>query len=268
MIRAGVIGHPIGHSLSPRIHNQWFEDVGIEGEYQAIDAAPEAFEATVHEMADEGWAGLNVTIPHKASALELATERSAAAEIVGAANLLTFRDSDIIADNSDVFGFEMSLDEIGVSKSPRHAVVLGAGGAAGAVLYALRSAEKLTLLNRTRERAEALASRFGNIEVRDWDERDAVVAEAPDLLVNTTSLGMAGQPPLELTFGDEAPAAAVDIVYGKEPTPFLRMAERAGIEKRTDGLPMLVFQAAPSFEAWTSCFPDAGRTLSELREEL
>ncbi|MEM0929564.1 MAG: shikimate dehydrogenase [Pseudomonadota bacterium] len=268
MIRAGVIGHPIGHSLSPRIHNQWFEDVGIEGQYEAVDASPQAFEATVHELMDEGWAGLNVTIPHKAAARELAGETSAAADLIGAANLLIFRDGDIVADNTDVFGFEMSLEAIGVSRSPEHAVVLGAGGAAGAVLYALRGAGRVTLLNRTRERAEAVADRFSHIEVRDWADRDAAAAEAPDLLVNTTSLGMEGQPPLDLHFGNDVPRAAVDIVYGKGPTPFLKLAKSGGVEKLTDGLAMLVYQAAPSFEAWTSCFPDADRTLSELRASL
>ncbi|MEO1042707.1 MAG: shikimate dehydrogenase [Pseudomonadota bacterium] len=268
MIKAGVIGHPIAHSLSPRIHNQWFDDVGIEGAYQAIDAAPQAFEAAVHGLVEEAWAGLNVTIPHKRSALELASERSPAAEAVGAANLLTFADGEIFADNSDVFGFEMSLDHIGVTRSVGHAVVLGAGGASAAVLYALRDSDRVTLLNRTRERADALATRFPQIEVRDWDERNALVAEAPDLLVNTTSLGMAGQPSLELDFAGPVPKAAVDIVYGKEQTPFLAMAEAGGVEKLTDGLAMLVFQAAPSFEAWTGCFPDADRTLSELRATL
>lgn len=268
MIRAGVVGHPISHSLSPRIHNQWFEDVGIEGHYEALDVAPKAFEAAVMECADEGWAGLNITIPHKAGALEIAQERSAAAEVVGAANLLIFRDGEIIADNTDVFGFEMALDHIGVSKTPSHAVVLGAGGASGAVLYSLRHAGRVSLLNRTRQRAEALATRFGNVDVRDWDERNALVAEAPDIVINTTSLGMKDQPPLELSFGEAVPAAAVDIVYGQKPTPFLTKAKNAGVEKLTDGLAMLVYQAAPSFEAWTGCFPDADRTLTDLRAEL
>ncbi|MEM6913122.1 MAG: shikimate dehydrogenase [Pseudomonadota bacterium] len=268
MIKAGVIGHPISHSLSPRIHNQWFDDVGIEGAYQAIDAAPQAFEAAVYGLVEQAWAGLNVTIPHKIAALEIALERSPTAEAVGAANLLTFVGGDVYADNTDVFGFERSLEEIGVSPSVEHAVVLGAGGAAAAVLYALRNSARVTLLNRTRERADALASRFPHVEACDWSERDGLVAQAPDLLVNTTSLGMTGQPDLELAFGDAVPAAAVDIVYGKEPTPFLRMAKAAGVEKLMDGLGMLVFQAAPSFEAWTGCFPDADRTLAEVRSSL
>ncbi len=268
MIRAGVVGHPISHSLSPRIHNQWFEDVGIEGHYEALDVAPKAFEASVMECVDEGWAGLNITIPHKAAALEIAQERSAAAEAVGAANLLIFRDGEIIADNTDVFGFEMALEHIGLSKAMSHAVVLGAGGSSGAVLHSLRGADRVTLLNRTRERADALASRFNNVDVRDWDERDALVAIAPDVLINTTSLGMKGQPPLELSFAGRVPGAAVDIVYGQEPTPFLTQAKDAGVERLIDGLAMLVYQAAPSFEAWTGCFPDADRTLTELRADL
>ena len=268
MIRAGVIGHPISHSLSPRIHNQWFEDVGIEGDYEAVDAAPQTFEATVYGLIDQGWAGLNVTIPHKAAALELSQERSQAADAVGASNLLVFRDGEIIADNTDVFGFEMSLDHIGLTTSLEHVVVIGAGGASAAVLFALRASKRVSLVNRTRERADALASRFSNVTVCDWDARHSLLGTAPDLVVNTTSLGMAGQPPLDVSFGEAAPGAAVDIVYGKEPTPFLQMAEAAGVDKRTDGLAMLVYQAAPSFEAWTGCFPDADRTLSELRVSL
>ena len=167
VIRAAVLGHPIDHSLSPHIHNRWFEEHGIDGHYEAIDVAPDALADTVQRLADEGYAGVNVTIPHKEHALKLAGRATEAARSVGASNLLLFKEGKIVADNTDELGFRASLMAMESAVDPGHAVVLGAGGAASAIVYALRQATTVTVLNRTRVKAEKLAATYKNVVVAD-----------------------------------------------------------------------------------------------------
>ena len=266
VIKAGVLGYPIGQSLSPFIHGRWFENAGLNGTYEAIAVLPEEFAARVQELAAAGWRGVNVTIPHKAAALAIADNVSDAARAIGAANLVLFEDGKITADNTDWIGFERGLADLGIPRPGKKAVVLGAGGAAAGILYALREWDEVIVLNRTRERAEALARNFANAEAGSWDDRMELLTEGPDLLVNTTSLGMRGQPPLEIRFEGQLPAAVVDIITSK--TPLLDEARRAGVERVQNGLPMLVYQAVPSFLAFTGHDPDPAAVLEELQKRV
>ena len=268
MIRAGVLGHPIAQSLSPRIYSAWMEELGLEGAYAAFDVPPSEFADFVLELMDQGYRGVNVTLPHKSAALCLADEASDAARAVGASNLLLFDDERIFADNTDAYGFERSLQDVGASLTDRHAVVLGAGGAAAAILYALRGFEQVTLLNRTRARAEDLGARFLNVATEEWERRSELIGNGPSLLVNTTSLGMAGQPPLDVQFGSHPPQTVVDIVYKPLMTDLLRRAALAG-SRTQHGLSMLVHQAVPSFEAYTGQkAPDPDHILRILAAEF
>ena len=248
---AGVVGHPVRHSLSPVIHNAWLQAARIDAVYLAF-APPEAgFEALVRGLRGQVALGLNVTIPFKERADALADHRTPAAERAGAANLLRFEpDGRITADNTDGVGLLAALGEAGfVPFSP--VVVLGAGGAArGAVLSLLAAGvPSIRLVNRSLDRAKAIAALDGRVMAVSWDEAgDALDGAAA--VVNATSLGMTGEPPLILPL-DKAPASAVvmDMVYKPLKTKLLRAAEARG-NPTADGLAMLIGQARPSFEAF------------------
>ncbi len=271
-ILAGVIGWPVGHSLSPLIHGTWAAREGINGQYRPIPVAPEseAFIRTMDELRAEGCAGVNITIPHKENALAYADEASEAASRAGAANMLTFADGKTRADNSDIEGFAASVREVVDGAGP--AVVLGAGGAARGVLLALERLGfgPITVLHRTRSRAEETAKIIENHIVKDWDKRDAAL-EGAKLLVNTTSLGMTGHPPLEIDLSALDPSAVVaDIVYTPLETPLLKAAKAKGC-KTADGLSMLMHQAVPGFKTWFGGTPNVDDDLrallvSELRK--
>ena len=267
VIRAGVVGHPVAHSLSPRIHNGWFAELGIEGRYEAVDAAPGAFAATIRRLAAEGWSGVNVTVPHKPAAYDLAHETTRGAQRVGAANLLLFRDGRIIGDNTDGVGFAHALPAL-PDRDPLRSVVLGAGGAAAPVAAELVRHGLVSIVNRTAARAEDLARRLGpGLTAASWDELPAILAHT-DVLVNTTSLGMTGQPPLDIDLSPMPPGGVVvDIVYAPVKTDLLAQAAARGL-KPAGGLSMLVHQAAPSFEAFAGQPPrDPGHTLRMLEAE-
>ncbi len=269
ILRAGVIGWPIEHSKSPLMHGYWLKKLGVRGEYVKIAAAPDAFEARVRELARDGWRGLNVTIPHKEAALKLADEASETALAIGAANTLVFQsDGKILADNTDGFGFtENLIDRAGANwRCDQPAAIYGAGGAARAIIHALvgAGAAEVRLLNRTRSRAEDLANVFGpKVKTIEWGD-DATALSGAGLIVNTTSLGMVGQPPLEIDFSfAPSHAVATDIVYTPLETPFLRDAARVGLAI-VDGLGMLIHQGRPGFEAWFGKRPSADAALREL----
>jgi shikimate dehydrogenase len=275
VIRAGVIGDPVAQSLSPRIHNHWFDALGLPGRYEAVHCKEARFEETVRRLMAEGWQGLNVTIPHKTRAAELADFKNPEAAQIGAANLLIFRDGKIIADNTDRRGFARSrlnpqyVHFQATQKRPRKAVVLGAGGAAGPIVLDLWGLADIVITNRTYRKAEALADRFDeHVRSVRWEDRNREIVDA-DILVNTTSLGMKGQPPLEVDLSGLSPGALVmDIVYAPLRTELLRQAERLGFFT-AGGLTMLVYQAVPSFKAFTGMRPPSPETiLRELTEEL
>lgn len=266
---AGVLGWPVGHSRSPRLHGFWLEQLGIDGAYLPLAVKPEDFAHVVRALPRMGFRGANVTVPHKEEALRLADEVDPLAARIGAVNtLIAADDGRIIGCNTDAFGFMENLRQGAPSWAPAvgPAVILGAGGAARAVCVALQDAgvPEIRLLNRSRARAEALAEDLGGaMRVLEWDDRSAALAGA-GLLVNTTVLGMSGQPPLELDLSALPVTALVnDIVYAPLMTDLLKAAKARG-NMVVDGLGMLLHQAVPGFEAWFGVRPTVTRELREF----
>ncbi len=261
MIRAGVMGWPVAHSLSPRLHGHWLAEHGIDGRYDALEVAPEALAERLAGLAEEGLAGVNLTVPHKQAALGLMASLAPAAAAIGAVNTVVVGDGGSLAgDNTDAFGFMENLREGAPqwSASSGPAVVIGAGGAARAVAYGLlqAGAPEIRIVNRTPARAEALTALDpGRIVTRPWQARNQALDEAA-LLVNTTTLGMAGQAGLDLDLAALPPRALVtDIVYAPLETPLLAAAGRRG-NPVVDGLGMLLHQARPGFAAWFGVMPE------------
>jgi shikimate dehydrogenase len=264
--RACVIGWPVEHSRSPLIHGFWLDTYGIDGAYEKEAVRPEDFEGFITSLGERGYAGANVTLPHKEAALHVARSVDEAASAIGAANTLWLDDHGVLhASNTDAYGFITNLDataphwDAGLGA----AMVLGAGGASRAILYGLIAAgvPKILLANRTRERAEKLARTFGpSVEVVDWRAREDALSSA-GLLVNTTSLGMAGQAPLEMDIRAMPETGVVaDIVYVPLETSLLAAARARGLAA-VDGLGMLLHQAGPGFERWFGMRPDVSDAL-------
>jgi shikimate dehydrogenase len=247
---AGVTGWPISHSRSPRLHGFWLERLGIDGAYVPLPIGPAHFGAAIRGLALAGFAGVNCTIPHKVAAFEVCDVVEESARRAGAVNTLVFREGRIIGSNTDGWGFVENLRAHGVDPAAGPALVLGAGGAARAIAAVLLDlGVTVTLANRTRAAAERLRSELAGLRVIDWERRDEAVAEQA-LVVNTTSLGMAGHGPLVLDL-DRAGAELVvaDIVYVPLETPLLAAARGRGL-LGVDGLGMLLHQAVPGFRAW------------------
>ena len=275
MKRAGVIGWPVAHSLSPVLHGYWLEELGIAGSYEKIPAAPEEFKTAIVRLREQGFGGVNVTVPHKEAAFALANDNDAAARMAGATNLLVFHDDHIEGRNTDSYGLMASLrEQIGMLAGGT-AVLLGAGGAARGVLIALDQlgAGTIHLLNRDPKRAESLAAalaprlnaKIAPAALTQWKH----AAEGAALLVNSTSAGMGGNPPLDLDLSALPQAAAVcDIVYHPLETQLLKDAKARG-HAAIDGLGMLMHQAAPSFEAFFGAWPEVSQGLRDrLVQEL
>lgn len=264
---AGVLGWPVGHSRSPRLHGFWLDRHGIDGAYLPLPVRPERFKAAVRALADLGFRGANVTVPHKLAAGELADRLTERARAIGAVNTLVFGEDGILGDNTDGVGFLENLRAEAPAWQPSDgpAVVLGAGGAARAVLVALRDAgvPEVRLVNRTRATADRLAAELGGtLRPLDWSARADALAGSR-LLVNTTSLGMAGQPALALDLAALPPEAVVaDLVYSPLTTPLLAGAAAQG-NRTVDGLGMLLHQAVPGFAAWFGIEP---QVTPELRD--
>jgi shikimate dehydrogenase len=265
---ACVIGWPAGHSRSPLIHNYWIKQHGIIGEYRREAVPPEEFPAFVANLAANGYVGANVTIPHKETALAL-SEPDDRAKAVGAANTLWLDNGFLRSTNTDVEGFLENLDASapGWDRGLNSAVVLGAGGAARAVVFGLqaRGVGRICVVNRTLERAQALGARFGKkVEPHDWGALPDLLAGA-DLLVNTTSLGMTGQPPLEIDLKLPDTAVIAELVYVPLMTPLLAEAHRRGL-RTADGLGMLLHQAVRGFFLWFGVRPQVTEDLRRLVE--
>lgn len=263
--KAFVCGHPVKHSRSPKIHGFWLREYGVAGSYEAIDVAPPDFGRFVAGLKRQGYAGGNVTIPHKEAAFAAAERRDGAANEIGAVNTLWFEDGVLNGGNTDAVGFAANLDEHadGWSKSGA-AVVLGAGGAARAVIHALkqRGFTDIRVVNRTVARAAELADRFGTSVTAHPFEAIKEVAGDAGLAVNTTALGMDGNEdlPLDPVYLSDR-AIVTDIVYVPLETPLLAAARRRGL-KTVDGLGMLLHQAVPGFERWFGRRP---KVTAELR---
>ena len=256
---AGVLGWPVSHSLSPRLHGHWLREYRVDGAYLPLKVEPEKLPEALRGLIALGFRGANVTLPHKERALELCAEVTERAARIGAVNTLVVRDGHLEGDNSDGFGFLENLKERADAWQPEQgpAVVLGAGGAARAILVALLAAgvPEIRLLNRTRSRAESLAEDLGGpIQPLDWGSWERAL-EGAALLVNTTSLGMQGQPPLDIEL-DALPRSALvnDIVYVPLETRLLAAARVRG-NPVVDGLGMLLHQARPGFESWFGVSP-------------
>ncbi len=265
-IKCGVIGHPIKHSKSPLIHNHWIEEYGLSGEYKAIDIAPENLKDGVKALVDEGYAGFNVTIPHKQEIFKLCAEVDDVARNIGAVNTVVIRGGELHGTNTDAFGFieNVHRSAFGVDFTHRPAVVLGAGGAARAVVYGLieAGAQKIILTNRTVDKARDIAKMDDIIEVADWGDRN-VILEGAGFLTNTTSLGMSGKEPLDIDLSMLPEEATVcDIVYAPLMTELLQQAKSRGNQTVT-GIGMLLHQARPAFEKWFGVLPDVSEELEK-----
>jgi shikimate dehydrogenase len=263
---AGVLGWPIAHSRSPALHGHWLARYGIKGHYVPVAVAPEHLAEVLHTMPRMGFVGANVTIPHKEAVLALADVVTDRAALIGAANTLIFRpDGTIHADNTDGYGFIANIRQNAPGWIPDlgPAAVIGAGGAARAVVASLLESgvPERRITNRTRLRAEQIRSEFGaKVVVYDWDDAGAML-EGALTVVNATSMGMVGKPPLRVALDALAPGTLVtDLVYTPLITPFLAEAQARGCEI-VDGLGMLLHQGAPGFERWFGHRPEVDEAL-------
>ncbi|MGH7117925.1 MAG: shikimate dehydrogenase [Acetobacteraceae bacterium] len=260
---AGLLGWPVAHSLSPRLHGFWLDRHRIDGAYVPLAVPPAALPSAICGLAAAGFAGCNLTIPHKEAACALCDHVTDAARRIGAVNTLVFRDGKIHGSSTDGAAFLANLRDHGVDPaSPT--LVLGAGGAAREIVAALIDAgASISITNRTPERLEALRHLFPALTVLPWEARSAALADHA-LLVNTTAAGMSGQPALEIDVA-QAPATMVvaDIVYVPSVTPLLAAAQRRGM-RTVPGLGMLLHQAVPGFAAWFGVTPSVDRELFDF----
>ncbi|NDF11374.1 MAG: shikimate dehydrogenase [Proteobacteria bacterium] len=282
MKKAAVIGSPISHSLSPRIHGFWLEQYGIEGSYDAVEVKPEHLQSFLRALPEQGYAGVNITLPHKEEAMRYVDEIEPLSRLLGAVNTVVVKDGKLLASNTDLGGFFENIHQH-APLFPMHggkAVVIGAGGAARAIVMGLLiyGVPQVVIVNRTEERAGAIKQSIAaaasdgrlsridweklaeKIVIKPWAERESVLVDA-NLLVNTTSLGMKNQPPLELSLKNLPITAMVtDIVYNPLETELLKAARTRG-NTVVDGLGMLLHQAVPGFEAWFGVKPEVTEKL-------
>lgn len=265
---ACVVAWPVGHSRSPLIHNYWIKQLGLNAEYRKEAVPPEEFANFVTHLRERGYVGCNVTVPHKQRALEVA-QPDERARSVGAANTLWLDGETLRATNTDVEGFLANLDSAtpGWDRGLESAMVLGAGGGARAAVFALiqRDVQRIYVVNRTPGRADKLARQLGpRVQVTGWDEITGLLGGC-GLLANTTTLGMLGQPPLEINLRCPASLVVTDLVYAPLTTPLLASARERGL-RTADGLGMLLHQAVRGFELWFGVRPEVTPELRALVE--
>ena len=268
MKRACVIGWPITHSRSPLIHGAWLRQYGIDGAYSKEPVKPEDLESFLSSLRARGFAGCNVTVPHKEAVFSAASKREPSAVAVGAANTLWFENEELNCANTDTYGFMANLENRAPDwrKSTGPIVVLGAGGSARAVVHGFLEdgREDIRVFNRSLERSELLAKHFGGrVSAWPWAERQEHAPEAA-VIVNTTTLGMneAGSPEIDFSRARKG-AVAADLVYVPLATEFLKSAEAHGLVA-VDGLGMLLHQAVPGFEKWFGIRPEVTPQLYDL----
>ena len=276
MPRLAVLGQPVSHSRSPAMQNAALAELGLAGEwsYEAIEVAPEGLEALVRSLPEQGFAGVNVTVPHKLAALALADSAAEAPREIGAANMLTFADGEIEAENTDAAGVIAALPE---SPAGKRALVLGAGGSARACVWALRDAgAAVAIWNRTAAKAEALATEFGVEHEDRAPSAEPLPVDDYDLIANCTTVGLAeasaapastaGLKPLPLRADSLRPAhLVIDLAYGPSPTPLVAAASDRGA-RVVDGLEVLVHQGAASLRIWTGLDPPLETMRAAARE--
>jgi shikimate dehydrogenase len=263
-----IMAWPAAHSRSPLIHNYWIKQHNLNAEYRREAVPPEKFVEFVTHLREHGYVGGNVTVPHKQAVLAL-SEPDERARAVGAANTLWYDDDTLRSTNTDVEGFLANLDAAtpGWDRGLETAAVLGAGGGARAVVFALiqRNVGRIYVINRSLERAEALKKKFGaRVCVAGWDETTGLLGAA-GLLVNTTTLGMVGQPRLEINLRCPASLVVADLVYAPLETGLLKLARERGL-RTADGLGMLLHQAVRGFERWFGIRPEVTAELRALVE--
>lgn len=267
--KTAVIGHPINHSKSPLIHTHWIKQYDLNGTYEAIDIAPETLKEGIDTLITNGFSGFNVTIPHKETILPLCETIDDTARACGAVNTIVIKDGKLHGYNTDGFGFIANIKQNAPSfdftKGP--AVIIGAGGAARAIIKGLIDAgvPRIIIANRTREKADIIAAQMDATKITtiEWADRHAALENA-NLLVNTSSLGMTGKPPLDLGLTALPSSALVtDIVYSPLETPLLTTAKQRGNTIVT-GIGMLLHQARPGFEKWHGIMPQVTKELEAL----
>jgi shikimate dehydrogenase len=256
--RACIMGHPVAHSRSPMLHGYWLRTLGIDGTYELADVPPEKFDTFFRGLNANGFVGGNITIPHKEAAYRLVDRRERAADAIGAVNTVWYEGDALIGGNTDWLGLVGSLDDIhpGWDAKPGKVVVLGAGGSARASVFAFTErGYSVSIVNRTHERAEKLAAAFGaRASAHGFDELPKLLTDA-DVLINNTSLGMGGKPPLEIDLSPLKKSAIVyDVVYVPLETELLKAAKARG-HRTVDGLSMLLYQAVVGFSHWFGVTP-------------
>jgi shikimate dehydrogenase len=265
--RAFVMGHPIAHSRSPLLHTYWLDRLGIAGSYEPLDIAPAEMDAFFAGFREAGWVGGNVTVPHKMAVIPHLDAIDDDAEAMGAVNTIWWEDGTLMGGNTDSVGFMGNIDELvpGWDKGATRALLIGAGGATRAAAYGLlRRGLDVAICNRTVSKAETLAEQFGKgVSAHGLDELGALIVDT-DLLVNTTSLGMTGQPPLEIDFTRlRADAVVYDVVYVPLETDLLKQARARG-HRTVDGLGMLLHQGVDGFRHWFRQTPEVTNELRML----
>ena len=267
----GVFGHPVGHSLSPFIHGVFARDSGQQMSYRAYDVAPEEFAERVHSFFAGGGRGLNITLPHKIAAVEVAQELTGRAAHAAAVNTLALQGESILGDNTDGVGLVHDLcDNLGLVITQRRVLILGAGGATRGVLAPLLGLEPTILMiaNRTPQRAEALAAAFADLGVTQGVGFEYVGDTPFDLITNATSASLSGDiPPIPAgAIGPET--VCYDLAYGRSAMAFVRWAQQSGCARAVQGLGMLVEQAAESFRLWRGVRPETAEVLAALKERI
>jgi shikimate dehydrogenase len=253
---AGITGWPVGHSRSPRLHGYWIDRYKVDAAYVPLPIEPAHFPEAIRGLMRAGFSGVNCTIPHKEAAFAVCDSVDDSAHRAGAVNTLVFHEGRISGSNTDGWGWMENVRAHGVDPVAGPALLLGAGGSARAIAAVLLGlGVRVTVTNRTRDRADELAKALPGLAVIDWDRRDDALADQA-LLVNTTSLGMEGQPPLDISLDRAASGMAVsDIVYVPLDTPLLASAAARGL-RCVEGLGMLLYQAVPGFRLWFGVDPE------------
>lgn len=254
----GLIGYPVSHSLSPRIHAYWIEKYGVDAEYKLFTTAPPRLRQTMLHMRKKNVAGLNITVPHKQTVMEYLDAVDVLGTRIGAVNTVVNKNGVFTGTNTDAYGFITNLREGLGDLTPHltHVLLLGAGGATRAAIVALQEAgaKKMTVTNRTADTAKNLAEEFG-VSIAPWESRSEILSDVR-LLVNTTSLGMEHQPELDINLAHLPESAAVhDIVYAPLETALIAAARARG-HRVVDGLGMLLYQAQGAFHAWHGILPE------------
>ena len=268
----GVFGHPVGHSLSPFIHGVFARDTGQQMTYRAFDVAPEEFTERVQGFFADGGRGLNITLPHKIAAVEVAQELTARAAHAAAVNTLALQgDNVVLGDNTDGGGLVRDLcDNLGLIITQRRVLILGAGGATRGVLAPLLGLEPaiVVIANRTPERAEALAAAFADLGVTQGVGFEYVGETPFDLIINATSASLSGDIPPIPAGAIGAQTVCYDLAYGRSAMAFVRWAQQSGCLRAVQGLGMLVEQAAESFRLWRGLRPQTAEVLAALKERV